>query len=107
MKEEAVSTKLIVEKWKPNSGCPVRGCRVKKIASAAHFRRHWTEKHEAFLVKYNCPSCSYSAKRKWDLMKHSQTSHFCLPDVSEAISLEYSKNKQFIDPSPLSLDMIL
>lgn len=92
--------------WGPKDPCPVDGCMRKQIGSRLHFFRHWKEKHEKVIFKYQCPKCESSHKRKSGVSRHSRIVHGAVVDFSE-LQGEYYRNKEFLDPSPLTLEQVL
>lgn len=94
--------------WQPGQGCPIEGCVAKKIVSAARLKMHWREKHEKLVTTYACSLCSRgrSHKRRSDLNYHVIKKHkMALSDIE--ITLEEKLNLQFMDPSPLTLALVL
>ncbi|CAL1527337.1 unnamed protein product [Lymnaea stagnalis] len=93
-------------KWQPGQGCPIEGCVAKKIVSAARLKMHWREKHEKLVTIYACSICASSHKRRSDLNHHVNTKHkMALCDIE--IILAEKINRQFMDPSPLTLAVVL
>ncbi|KAK3799044.1 hypothetical protein RRG08_051327 [Elysia crispata] len=96
--------------WVPGQGCPVRRCGARGINVVSDLRRHWREKHEEIVAKYQCTACSYVSKRKSNLSYHFRKRHGLLPtgsSVEYVEKVEYQHNQEYIDPYPLSLQIVL
>ncbi|KAK3799042.1 hypothetical protein RRG08_051325 [Elysia crispata] len=63
--------------------CPVPDCVTKSSKSTgftdSEMKRHWSEKHEEFVLMYHCSQCNFSAKRKGNILRHFRTLHRYLP----------------------------
>lgn len=67
---------------------------------------HWEEKHTEIVPHYFCSMCEFGYKRKSALNRHFMMTH--AGDSSKAVGkVEFRPNKQFKDPSPLTLDYVL
>ena len=96
--------------WKPGQPCPVVACRQKAkfIRHLSQFRYHWLEKHEKMAAIYKCPQCTRESKRKSDLYRHLRMNHgFEGEDAySSVISCGIFPNQHYVDPSPLSQEIV-
>ena len=95
--------------WTPGSPCPVSHCSGSNtfFKMRSDFRRHWIEQHEESIEQYNCALCPLTSKRRSNLAKHIRMKH---PDVDLMAGfgpVQYQTNKKFIDPYPLTLDLVL
>ncbi|GFR65874.1 transcriptional repressor CTCF [Elysia marginata] len=96
--------------WLPGQGCPVERCGVPRINVLCDMKRHWREKHEEIVAKYLCPACSYVSKRKSNLTYHYRMRHGSLEAGSSVVcpeNVEYHFNREYIDPYPLTLEVVL
>lgn len=89
--------------WRPASCCPVKDCNT---YIAYKYRRHWQEKHETLVPRYKCLTCLQCYTRQSSLIRHIKEKHE--GDVESQMSdVEYIQNVRFVDPSPLTLKIIL
>lgn len=93
--------------WWPGQSCPVPGCGALRIRTSTKLRQHWNEKHEDVVPKYHCSLCPYLTKRKTNLFMHFRSRHKEGDILSCIGKVNHQKNKQFLDPSPLTLDSVL
>ena len=95
--------------WVPGRGCPVRKCGARGINVLADMKRHWREKHEEIVPKFHCTACSYVSKRKSNLGLHFRKRHGPIDrsNIDCVDKVEYQINLEYIDPSPLTLEIVL
>ena len=90
--------------------CPVKTC-LFRIHSKSVFKRHWREKHEKCLALLECvvPCCAQVFKRYGDLSRHCRRIHGTdeLDSQDYKLTTVYKENRQFVDPSPLTLEIVL
>ena len=99
--------------WRPGQGCPVVGChlndKLKCLRDLFQFRTHWMEKHEPMVAMYQCPVCStHWSKRKTHLYQHMKVKHGVdgRSISSSALTCQLWPNKSFVDPAPLTHDIV-
>ncbi|XP_005089556.1 uncharacterized protein LOC101845285 isoform X7 [Aplysia californica] len=88
--------------WTTGDQCPVKGCEVKTV----HFRRHWREKHVGYIEQLTCPLCPAMSKRRFSMYRHMMRKHGVSGELNP-MRVEHWPNLQFINPAPLTLDIIL
>ncbi|GFO13607.1 Zinc finger protein 407 [Plakobranchus ocellatus] len=98
--------------WVPGQACTVKGCGARGIRLLSDLRRHWREKHEEIVPMFHCSACAYISKRKSNIFNHFRRQHrHRLQDTcsnEECIGeTNYQHNQEFIDPYPLTLDIML
>ena len=96
--------------WVPGQGCPVQGCSAKIIRQSTHLKIHWAEKHEEIVAKYYCSACDFFSKRKSNVFQHFRQRHNLMKIMSHSECIrkvEHQHNREFIDPYPLTLAMVL
>ncbi|XP_005089561.1 uncharacterized protein LOC101845285 isoform X12 [Aplysia californica] len=86
--------------------CPVAGCNFRGSFSKSEFKRHWREKHEEYVELHPCIQCNFVTKRISNLMRHSQMVHAQSPSLENPRTI-YQENKEFLNPFPLTLAMVL
>ncbi|KAK3799041.1 hypothetical protein RRG08_051325 [Elysia crispata] len=89
--------------------CPVPDCVTKSSKSTgftdSEMKRHWSEKHEEFVLMYHCSQCNFSAKRKGNILRHFRTLHRYLPFSSGP--QQWKVNKEYICPQHYTLNYAL
>ena len=65
------------------------------------------ERHEEMIEQNSCAICSLTLKRRSDLAKHIRLKHSDIEPSEGFGPVHFQANKQFIDPYPLSWDLIV
>ena len=83
------------------------GCVAKFFRNKYDFKAHWLERHEEITAYHYCALCkNVSFKRKSNLLQHIRAKHS--GDFRSYLGkVEHQTNQMFIDPSPLTLAMVL
>ena len=106
--QHLISTLPHTSHWSPGRACPVPKCFGIFFKTRQAFRRHWMEQHEQFIEQHSCALCPSTSKRRDNLTKHIRTMHPHIADFNDGIGpVQYQANKHFVDPFPLSRDMVL
>ncbi|GFR65873.1 hypothetical protein ElyMa_005542700 [Elysia marginata] len=86
--------------------CPVPECVAKSSNSSgfsdSELKRHWTEKHEEFVLMHHCSQCDFSSKRKGSTFRHFRLVHGSLLPFGTGPQ-EWKANKEYICPAPYTL----
>ena len=85
--------------FKGGMACPVCAGGVTYQRYRA-FRGHWTERHQRFVRRFQCPACSFQARTLHGAQHHTKRAH---QGEGHRFEETRQRNRQFVSPGLVSM----